>query len=111
MELLAGAFSRSDVTIVNNLIKIAHARNKIITPTQLDYIDCGKILARLQTEKGYDLKKAITLQTMCWSHWVLDASAPHYLLKIKEILKQSKNIGILHSKFFNISDNLLYLPN
>jgi len=58
MELLAGAFSRSDVAIVNNLIKIAQASNKIITPTQHDYINSGKILARLQSEKGYDLKKS-----------------------------------------------------
>lgn len=58
MELLAGAFSRSDIAIVNNLIKIARASNKIITPTQHDYIDSGKILAKLQSEKGYDLKKS-----------------------------------------------------
>lgn len=58
MELLAGAFSRNDLAIVNNLIKIAHASNKIITPTQHDYIESGKILARLQSEKGYDLKKS-----------------------------------------------------
>jgi predicted nucleic acid-binding protein len=58
MELLAGAFSKSDVAIVNNLIKIAHASKKIITPTQHDYIDSGKILAKLQSEKGYDLKKS-----------------------------------------------------
>ena len=58
MELLAGAFSKSDVAIVNNLIKIAQASNKIITPTQHEYIDSGKILAKLQSEKGYDLKKS-----------------------------------------------------
>jgi len=58
MELLAGSFSRSDIAIINNLIKIAHASNKIITPTQHDYIDSGNILAKLQSEKGYDLKKS-----------------------------------------------------
>ncbi len=58
MELLAGAFSKSDIAIVNNLIKIAHASNKIITPNQHDYHESGIILSKLQLEKGYDLKKS-----------------------------------------------------
>lgn len=61
MELLAGTFSRSDTAIVNNLIKIARTSKKIITPSHHDYIDAGKILAKLQSGKGYDLKKSYQL--------------------------------------------------
>lgn len=57
-ELLAGAFTRTDIAIIQSLIKTAQKSRKIITPTQHDYIEAGKILAKLQSEKGYDLKKS-----------------------------------------------------
>ena len=55
MELLAGAFTRVDIAIIQNLIKTAQKSYKIITPTLHDYIEAGKILAKFQSEKGYDL--------------------------------------------------------
>ena len=61
MELLAGAFTQADIAIIQNLIKTAQNSKKIITPKQHDYIEAGKILARLQSEKGYDLKKSYQL--------------------------------------------------
>ncbi|MCU0643521.1 MAG: hypothetical protein MUC94_04610 [bacterium] len=61
MELLAGAFTKNDKMLINNLIKTAKAGNKIVTPNQEDYSEAGKILAKLQMKKGYDLKKAYAL--------------------------------------------------
>jgi len=58
MELLAGAFTRADIAIIQNLIKTAQKSYKIITPTLHDYIEAGNILAKLQSEKEYDLKKS-----------------------------------------------------
>ena len=57
MELLAGAFTRADISIIENLIKTAQKSRKIIPPTQHEYIEAGKILAKFQSEKGYDFKK------------------------------------------------------
>jgi predicted nucleic acid-binding protein len=61
MELMAGSFSRADVAIVNNMVKVARAANKIVTPIYTDYVETGRILAKLQSEKGYDLKKVYSL--------------------------------------------------
>ncbi len=61
MELLAGAFTKNDKMLINNLIKTAKAGNKIVTPNQEDYSESGKILAKLQMKKGYNLKKTYAL--------------------------------------------------
>ncbi|MBL7095113.1 PIN domain-containing protein [candidate division KSB1 bacterium] len=61
MELLAGAFIKENHAIIANLIKTAHARAKIISPSQNDFFEAGKILAKLQSETGYDLKKAYSI--------------------------------------------------
>lgn len=61
MELMAGSFSRTEVAIVNNIVKVAKSANKIVTPIYTDYVEAGRILVKLQSEKGYDLKKAYSL--------------------------------------------------
>ena len=61
MELLAGAFSKNDITIITNLIQTAKASKKIINPIQSNYIEAGNILAEIQSEKGYNLKKAYNI--------------------------------------------------
>lgn len=61
MELLAGAFTKENHAIIANLIKTARARSKIISPSQNDYFEAGKLLAKLQSEMGYDLKKTYNI--------------------------------------------------
>jgi predicted nucleic acid-binding protein len=61
LELEAGAFSKEDQRLVEKLAKGFDKAGRIIVPTASDYREGGKLLRRLQEEKGYDLSKAYSL--------------------------------------------------
>ncbi len=61
LELEAGAFSKRDQRLVEKLARGFDQAGRIIVPTASDYREGGKLLRRLQEEKGYDLSKAYSL--------------------------------------------------
>lgn len=61
LELEAGAFSKKDQQLVERLTRGFDKADRIIVPTASDYREGGKLLRRLQEEKGYDLSKAYSL--------------------------------------------------
>jgi len=61
MELKAGAHSKEAIDTINDLRDYFKRKNRIIEPTRDDFDLAGEILAKLQSEKGYDLKKTYSL--------------------------------------------------
>lgn len=61
LELEAGAFSKRDQRLVAKLARGFEMVGRIIVPTASDYQEGGRLLRRLQEEKGYDLSKAYSL--------------------------------------------------
>lgn len=65
MELRAGAHSAPAIKAVDSIETFFKNVGRIITPQHSDYRSAGQILARLQREKGYDLKKTASLANDC----------------------------------------------
>lgn len=65
MELRAGSHSPSAVKAVDAIENFFKAVGRIITPQHSDYRLAGQVLAKLQREKGYDLKKTASLANDC----------------------------------------------
>jgi predicted nucleic acid-binding protein len=65
MELRAGAHSPAAIKAVNAIEVFFKRVGRIITPQHTDYRLAGQILAKLQREKGYDLKKIPSLANDC----------------------------------------------
>ncbi|MFQ5796609.1 MAG: type II toxin-antitoxin system VapC family toxin [Candidatus Bipolaricaulia bacterium] len=61
LELEAGAFFRRDQRLVEQLARGFEQVRRIVVPTASDYRDGGKLLRRLQEEKGYELHKTYSL--------------------------------------------------
>ena len=61
MELYSGAFTKSEIKIVDDLAQTARITNKLVLPPGPDYFEAGKLLARLQRQKGYEIKKTLGL--------------------------------------------------
>lgn len=59
LELEAGAFSKRDQRLMEKLARGFDQAGRIIVPTASDYREAGKLLRRLQEEKG--IKKAYSL--------------------------------------------------
>ncbi|MBC7097587.1 PIN domain-containing protein [Candidatus Bipolaricaulota bacterium] len=58
LELEAGAFSQGDQRLVQKLAQGFKKAGRIVVPTDSDWQAGGRILRRLQKEKGYQLSKA-----------------------------------------------------
>jgi len=65
LELRAGAHSLVAIKAVGALEKFFQRVSRVITPQHSDYRLAGQILASLQREKGYDLKKTASLANDC----------------------------------------------
>jgi len=61
MELLSGAFTKSAIAPIDNLWNLARMSKKLIVPLWSDYVEAGKLLAKLQSQKGYEIKKTLGL--------------------------------------------------
>lgn len=61
LELEAGTFSKRDQRLIEKLAKGFDKADRIVVPSASDYREGGRLLQRLQEEKGYDLSKAYSL--------------------------------------------------
>ncbi|MGH7598749.1 MAG: type II toxin-antitoxin system VapC family toxin [bacterium] len=61
MELLSGAFSKSTIAPIDDLWKLSRMSNKLLIPLWRDYVEAGRLLAKVQSQKGYEIKKTIGL--------------------------------------------------
>jgi len=57
--------SRNGKNKIKNLIDLFKKLERIITPAERDYEQAGEILLRLQSIKGYDLKKCDSISNNC----------------------------------------------
>lgn len=65
MELKAGAHSKETINAINELIDFFRRVDRIVTPSIRDYERAGEIIARLQSSKGYDIRKASSITNDC----------------------------------------------
>jgi hypothetical protein len=61
LELFSGAFDRSQIAFLDNLAKVSKKGNKIVVPLWSDYVEAGRLLSKLQSQKGYEVKKTLGL--------------------------------------------------
>lgn len=65
MELRAGAHSKEAVDAVHGLRSLFTRVGRIVVPTFNDYEAAGEIIAKLQSAKGYDIKKSASITNDC----------------------------------------------
>jgi predicted nucleic acid-binding protein len=65
MELRAGAHSKEAISAINDLIEFFRRVDRIIAPSVKDYEKAGEIVARLQSSKGYDIRKSASITNDC----------------------------------------------
>lgn len=65
MELRAGAHTKEGVRAVTELLNHFTLWVRLITPSAGDYERAGEIIARLQSEKGYTIKKSASITNDC----------------------------------------------
>ena len=65
MELRAGAHTKEALKAVNELLDFFKGVHRIIIPSINDYRRAGEIISRLQTVKGYDIKKCASITNDC----------------------------------------------
>jgi len=65
MELKAGCHTKETVKAVHDLRNVFDRVGGIAVPALRDYDIAGEILARLQSAKGYDIKKSASITNDC----------------------------------------------
>jgi predicted nucleic acid-binding protein len=65
MELRAGAHSEKALKAVNDLFDFFRRVDRIIVPSISNYERAGEIISRLQTVKGYEIKKSASITNDC----------------------------------------------
>lgn len=65
MELGAGAHTRKAINAVNGLRDFFRRVERIIAPSIRDYERAGEVIARLQSTKGYEIKKCASITNDC----------------------------------------------
>jgi len=65
MELKAGAHSKEALKAVNELADFFRRVNRIVLPSIKDYEQAGELIAKLQSKKGYEIKKCASLTSDC----------------------------------------------
>ena len=65
MEMRAGAHSKEAVKAVAEPYDFFKRVNRIILPTTRDYHHAGEILAKLQSMKGYEIRKCASITNDC----------------------------------------------
>jgi len=61
MELRAGAFTRTDIKIVQALARTYRKSRRVLAPGDTEFLRAGEMLAKLQEREGYDLKKTASI--------------------------------------------------
>jgi len=65
MEIRAGAHTREAIHAYNELSNFFRRVNRILTPSIRDFEKAGEIIARLQSIKGYEIKKSASITNDC----------------------------------------------
>jgi predicted nucleic acid-binding protein len=65
MELRAGAHTREAVKAVYDLYGHFRRVGRLVIPSAGDYERAGEIIARLQTTKGYSIRKSASITNDC----------------------------------------------
>ncbi|MBI5026653.1 MAG: PIN domain-containing protein [Nitrospirae bacterium] len=65
MEIRAGAHTREAIHAYNELSNFFRRVNRILTPSIRDFEKAGEIIARLQSIKGYEIKKSASITSDC----------------------------------------------
>ena len=65
MELLAGAHTKRAAKAVYDLYNHFRRLDRLVIPSAVDYERAGDILARLQTARGYTIKKSASITNDC----------------------------------------------
>lgn len=65
MEIRAGANTKKALKVVNELFNFFWRVDRIIVPAEKDYELAGEIISRLQTVKGYNIKKSASITNDC----------------------------------------------
>lgn len=65
MELRAGSHSKDALRAYHDLAHFFKKVDRIITPTAKDYEVAGEVLAKLQSQKGYELRKTASIANDC----------------------------------------------
>ncbi|MFQ5686825.1 MAG: type II toxin-antitoxin system VapC family toxin [Candidatus Scalindua sp.] len=65
MELRAGAHTKQTIKAVNELRNFFKRLNRIITPSLKDYDKVGEAIVKLQSMKGYTIKKCASITNDC----------------------------------------------
>lgn len=65
MELKAGAHSKEAVDAVHDLHRHFLRVGRVIVPSLKDFEVAGEVIAKLQSAKGYDIKKSASITNDC----------------------------------------------
>lgn len=65
MELRAGAHSKPALKACHDLVSFFQRVDRIVTPSQKDFEVAGEVLARLQSAKGYEIRKMASITNDC----------------------------------------------
>lgn len=65
MELLAGAHAKNEKKRIVGLAGLFKRLGRVLVPTEWSYEQAGEILIRLQSIKGYDIKKSASITNDC----------------------------------------------
>jgi len=65
MELKAGAHAKEAIEAVDDLRILFEKLGRIVVPTLRDYNIAGEIVAKLQSSKGYDIRKSASITNDC----------------------------------------------
>ncbi len=65
MELRAGAHTKSSIKACHDLTSFFQRVDRIVIPSRKDYEMAGEVLARLQSQKGYEIRKMASITNDC----------------------------------------------
>lgn len=61
MEIKAGAHSKEALKAVNELVAFFKKVDRIVLPSTRDYEQAGEIISKLQSIKGYEIRKSASI--------------------------------------------------
>jgi predicted nucleic acid-binding protein len=65
MELRAGAHTKASIKACHDLTSFFQRVDRILIPSRKDYETAGEVLARLQSQKGYEIRKKASITNDC----------------------------------------------
>ena len=65
MELIAGAHTKTAKEAVHDVLSLFARTGRVVVPSLKVYENAGELIARLQSSKGYDIKKSASITNDC----------------------------------------------